>query len=60
MRTEKTKEGQLRYVVKHKVRKMAKGLLKHHCHCPIVLLQTTKTAVCLQTKESIFHHLYVF
>ena len=32
-------------VVKYKVRKMAKSLLKHHCYCPILLMQTTKTAV---------------
>ena len=34
-KTEKTiemyKSGQLKYVVKYKVRKMAKSLLKHHC-----------------------------
>ena len=38
---------------------MAKSLLKHHCYCPMLLMRTTKTAVCLQTK-AIFHHLYGF
>ena len=28
--------GQLRYVVKYKLRKMPKSLLKHHCYCPIL------------------------
>ena len=37
---------------------MAKSLLKHHCYCPMLLMRTTKTAVCLQTK-AVFHHLYV-
>ena len=41
------------------VRKMAKDLLKHLCYCPILLMRTTKTALCLQTK-AIFHHLYGF
>ena len=40
--------GQLRYVVKYKVRTMAKSFLKHHRYCPMLLLPTTKTAVCLQ------------
>ena len=48
----------MKYVVKYKVRKMAKSLFKHHCYCPM-LMQTTKTAVRLQTK-AIFHHLYGF
>ena len=48
--------GQLRYVVTYKVRKMAKSLLKQHFYCPMLLMHTTKTAVCLQTK-AIFHHL---
>ena len=49
------------YVVNYKVRKMAKSLSKHHCYCycPMLFMQTTKTAVCLQTKV-IFHHLYGF
>ena len=51
--------GLLRYVVKYKLRKMAKTLLKHHCYCPMLLMRTTKTAVCLQTK-AIFHHPYGF
>ena len=51
--------GQLRYVVKYKVKKMAKSLLKHHCYCPMLLMWTTKTAVYLQTK-AIFPHLYGF
>ena len=51
--------GQLRYVVKYKVRKMAKSLSKDHCCCPMLLMQTTKTSVCLRTK-AIFHHLYGF
>ena len=39
------------YVVKYKVRKMAKSLLKHHCYCcPVLLMHTTKTSVCLQTE----------
>ena len=42
--------GQMRYVVKYKVRKMTKSLLKHHCYCPMLLMRTTKTAVCLQTQ----------
>ena len=45
------------YLVKYKVRKMATRLVKQHCYCPMLLMQTTKTAVCLQTK-AIFHHLY--
>ena len=61
--TEKTiansQSGQLRYVVKYDIRTMAKSLLKHHCYCPMLLMRTTKTAVCLQTK-AIFHHLYGF
>ena len=51
--------GQVKYVVKYKVRKMVKCLLKHHCYCPKLLMRTTKTAVCLQTK-AIFYHLNVF
>ena len=46
--------GQLRDVVKYKGRKMAKSLLKYHCYCPVLLMQTTKIAVCLQIK-AIFH-----
>ena len=38
---------------------MPTSLLKQHCYCPMLLMQTTKTAVCLQTK-AIFHHLYGF
>ena len=49
--------GQLRYVVKCKVIKMAQSRLKHHCYCPMLLMRTTKTAVCLQTK-AILYHLY--
>ena len=45
------------YVVKYKVGKKAKSLLKLHCYCPILLMLTTKTVVCLQTK-AIFHHVY--
>ena len=37
-----------RDVVKFKVKKMAKSLLKHHCYCQMLLMRTTKTAVCLQ------------
>ena len=53
--TEKTPKkynysGHLRYMVKYKVRKMAKSLLKLHCYCPMLLVQTTKTTLCLQTK----------
>ena len=33
--------------------------LKHHCYCPMVLMRTTKTAVCLQAKPT-FHLLYGF
>ena len=40
-----------RQVVKFKVKKMAKCLLKHHCYCPMLLMRTIKTAVCLQTKS---------
>ena len=29
---------------------MAKSWLKCNCYCPMLLMQTTKTAVCLQTK----------
>ena len=29
---------------------MAKSLLKQHCYCPMLLMWTTKTAVCLQKK----------
>ena len=35
------------------------SMLKQHCYCPMFLMQTTKTAVCLQIK-AIFHHLYGF
>ena len=45
------------HMAKYKVRKMAKSLLKHCCYCPVLLMQTTKTDVCLQTK-AIFHHSY--
>ena len=41
---------QLRYVVKFQVREMAKSLLKHR-YCPMLLMRTTKTAVCLQNKD---------
>ena len=33
--------------------------VKQHCYCPMLLMWTTKTAVCLQTK-AIFHYLYEF
>ena len=33
---------------------MATRLLKQHCYCPMLLMWTTKTAVCLQT-NAIFH-----
>ena len=52
---EYNQSGQLRYVVKYKVRKMAKSLLKHHCYCPKLLMRTTKTGVCLQTKAFLYH-----
>ena len=42
-----------------KVRKMAKSLFRNHFYSQMLLMQTTKTAVCLQTK-AISHHLYVF
>ena len=29
---------------------MPTSLLKQHCYCPMLLMRTTKTAVCLQTK----------
>ena len=46
----KTIETQpVRYVVKYKVRKMAKSLLKNR-YCPMLLMRTPKTAVYLQTK----------
>ena len=35
------------------------SLLKQHCYFPMLLMQTTKTAVCLQTK-AIFQHLSGF
>ena len=63
LQTEKTMEynqsGQLRYVVKYKVRKIAKSMLKHHCYCLMFLMETTKTAVCLQTM-AICHQLHEF
>ena len=59
VQAEKPIEIQLRYVVKYKVRKMAKSLLKHHFYCPMLLMWTTKTAVCLQTKAT-FDQLYGF
>ena len=53
-KTEKTIEIQFvrptELCSKVKVRKMAKSLLKHHCYCPMLLMWTTKTAICLQTK----------
>ena len=39
------------------MRKIAKTLLKQHCYCPMLLMRTTKTAVCLQNKV-IFHLFY--
>ena len=45
-------------VVKYGVR-MVKSLFKHHCYCPMLLMQTTKTVVCLQTK-AICYQLYEF
>ena len=60
--TEKIKQIQVRpteYVVKYKVRKMTKNVLKRHCYCPVLLMWTTKTAVCLKTK-AISHNLYWF
>ena len=39
--------------------KMPTSLLKQHCYCPMLLMWTTKTAVCLQTK-AIFHYIYGF
>ena len=33
--------------------------VKQHCYCPMLLMGTTKTAVCLQTK-AIFHYHYGF
>ena len=51
--------GQLRYVVKYKVRTIAKSLLKHYCHFPMLLMRTTKTAVCLQTKADSLSPLWV-
>ena len=30
--------------------KMAKSPFKHHCYCQMLLMQTTKTAVSIQTK----------
>ena len=41
---------QLRYVVKYKVRNMAKSQLKQHCYCAMLLMRTSKTAVYSQTK----------
>ena len=35
------------------------SLLKQHCYCPMLLMRTTKTAVCLQTK-AISLYLYGF
>ena len=32
-------------MVKYKVRKMAKSLLKHHCYCPMLLMQTTGVVI---------------
>ena len=56
LKTEKTiskysQSDQLRYVGKYKVRKTAKGLPKHHCYHPMLLMRTTK---------AIFRHLYMF
>ena len=47
------------YVVKYRLRNMAKCLLKNLYHRPMLLMRTTKTAVCLQRK-AIFHHVYGF
>ena len=41
------------------VRQMAKCLLRYHYYCPMLLMQTTKTDVCLQT-NTIVHQLYGF
>ena len=61
-KTEKTTEIQpvrpTEVCGKYEVRKMSEGLLKHNCHCPMLLKRTTKTAVCLQTK-AIFITLWV-
>ena len=42
--------GQLRYVVKYKVRKMGKSLFEHQCYCLMIFMRITKTAVCFQNK----------
>ena len=44
----------MRYVVKYQVKNMPTSLLKQHCYCRMILMQTTKTAVYLQTKAIIF------
>ena len=46
----------MRHVMKYKVRKMTKSLLRHHCYCPMLLMRTTKTSVCLQTNAIFQHH----
>ena len=60
--TEKTIEIHLRLTeVCGKVlsEKYAYKSIKTALFCPMLLMQTTKTAVCLQTKD-ILHHLYGF
>ena len=39
--------------------KYAYKSVKKHFYCPMLLMRTTKRAVCLQTK-AIFHYLYGF
>ena len=60
-KTEKTLEIQQARLTEAcgKVKVMAKSQLKPYCYCPMVLMRTTKTVVCLQTK-TICHHLYEF
>ena len=54
LQTEKTIDIQL-----VKLTEVPTSLLKQQYYCPTLLMLTTKTAVCLQTKD-IFHHLYWF
>ena len=38
--------------MKFQVRKMPTSLLKQHCYCPMLLMRTTKTAVCRYSLSS--------
>ena len=60
LKTEKTIEihlvRQIEVCGKVLSEKYAYKSVKQHCYCPMLLMRTTKTAVCLQTK-AICHYI---